>query len=327
MIHGLSIALDDLRDVPLIVRSSSLLEDSNGTSFAGKYKSLFIANQGTKHERIRALMDAIAEVYASMFGPDPIGYRFERGLIDFREEMGIVIQEVVGSKIGHYYMPAFAGVAFSRNEFQWSRRIRREDGLLRMVPGLGTRAVDRVMDDYPVLVSPGQPSLRVNVSIEEKVRYSPKRIDVVNLESGMFETVDIGLLLQRHGSEYPMLHKLVSILQDDRLVQPLGHAFDGGRDPLIVTFEGLLTGTRFIEQASAMLKALQSEFRAPVDLEFAHDGSDLYLLQCRLQSHEKKSQPAALPRDVSADRILFSDGMQPFGNCRVFGASGRYGVS
>jgi phosphoenolpyruvate synthase/pyruvate phosphate dikinase len=142
MIHGLSIALDDFREVPLIVRSSSLLEDSKGTSFAGKYKSLFIANQGTKQERIRALMDAIAEVYASMFGPDPIGYRFERGLIDFHEEMGIMIQEVVGARVGPYYMPAFAGVAFSRNEFRWSPGSGR--GRLRAGLGLGTRAVDRL---------------------------------------------------------------------------------------------------------------------------------------------------------------------------------------
>jgi pyruvate, water dikinase len=306
IIQGLSIALDDFREVPLIVRSSSLLEDSKGTSFAGKYKSLFIANQGTKQERILALMDAIAEVYASMFGPDPIGYRIERGLIDFREEMGILIQEVVGARVGRYYLPAFAGVAFSRNEFQWSRRIRREDGLLRMVPGLGTRAVDRVMDDYPILVSPGQPSLRVNVSVEEKVRYSPKRIDVINLESGLFETIEIDSLLQRYGDEYPMIHKLVSILQDDRLVQPWGLGIETDKDPLIVTFEGLLTGTSFIEQASAMLRTLQSEFHAPVDLEFAHDGTDLYLLQCRLQSYGTRSQAAAIPRDAAKDRILFS---------------------
>ena len=306
IINGLSIALDDFREVPLIVRSSSLLEDSKGTSFAGKYKSLFIANQGTKHERMIALMDAIAEVYASTFGPDPIGYRIQRGLIDFHEEMGILIQEVVGTRIGRYYMPAFAGVAFSRNEFQWSRRIRREDGLLRMVPGLGTRAVDRVMDDYPILVSPGQPSLRVNVTVEEKVRYSPKRIDVINLASGLFETIEISSLLQQYGEEYPMIHQLVSILQDDRLIQPWGLGIDKDKGPLIVTFEGLLTNTRFIEQASAMLKALQSEFRAPIDIEFAHDGTDLYLLQCRLQSYGIKPQPAALPRDISKDRILFS---------------------
>ncbi len=58
---------------------------------------------------------------------------------------------------GPYWMPAFSGVGFSNNEFRWSARIQREDGLLRIVPGLGTRAVDRLADDYPVLIAPGQP--------------------------------------------------------------------------------------------------------------------------------------------------------------------------
>jgi phosphoenolpyruvate synthase/pyruvate phosphate dikinase len=81
---GLALALDDLGDVPLIVRSSSLLEDRPGSAFSGKYKSLFLGNCGTKEERLAALMDAIAEVYASIFGPDPTEYRAERGLLDVR---------------------------------------------------------------------------------------------------------------------------------------------------------------------------------------------------------------------------------------------------
>ena len=169
IVKGLSLALDDFEERPIIVRSSSLLEDRVGSSFAGKYKSLFLANQGTKKERLAALMDAIAEVYASIFGPDPIEYRAERGLLDVHEEMGIMIQEVVGTRVGSYFLPTFAGVAFSNNEFRWSARIRREDGLIRLVPGLGTRAVDRVGDDYPVLLAPGQPGLRVNVTADEVV--------------------------------------------------------------------------------------------------------------------------------------------------------------
>ncbi|MBK6678651.1 MAG: hypothetical protein IPG53_00820 [Ignavibacteriales bacterium] len=98
-------ALDDFGDRPIIVRSSSLLEDQVGSAFSGKYKSLFLANQGSKPERLSALMDAIAEVYASTFGPDPIEYRTERGLIDFHEEMGIMIMEVVGTRVGDYFFP------------------------------------------------------------------------------------------------------------------------------------------------------------------------------------------------------------------------------
>jgi len=86
MTKGLSIALDDFEGRPIIVRSSSLLEDRAGAAFSGKYKSLFLGNQGTKRERLEALMDAIAEVYASVFGPDPTEYRAERGLLDVHEE-------------------------------------------------------------------------------------------------------------------------------------------------------------------------------------------------------------------------------------------------
>ncbi|UCB59493.1 MAG: hypothetical protein JSV67_04155, partial [Thermoplasmatales archaeon] len=144
IVEGFRRIIRDLEGKPIIVRSSSLLEDSYGAAFSGKYKSLFVSNTGSEEERLYSLMDAIAEVYASTFGPDPIEYRRERGLLDFSEEMGILIQEVVGITTGHYYMPVFGGVAFSKNEFQWSPRIQREDGMIRLVPGLGTRAVDRV---------------------------------------------------------------------------------------------------------------------------------------------------------------------------------------
>nr|MBC8479483.1 pyruvate, phosphate dikinase [FCB group bacterium] len=146
IVQKLSIALDDLGDGPLIVRSSSLLEDRFGSTFSGKYESFFVANQGTKEERLIALMEAISEVYASIFSPDAIEYRIERDLQDFHEQMGVLIQEVVGTRIGPYFFPAYAGVAFSKNEFRWSPRIKQEDGLIRLVMGLGTRAVDRLGD-------------------------------------------------------------------------------------------------------------------------------------------------------------------------------------
>ena len=221
---GLSLALDDLGDRPIIVRSSSLLEDRAGAAFSGKYKSLFLGNQGTKDERMAALMDAIAEVYASIFGPDPTEYRAERGLLDVHEEMGILIQEVVGQAIGRYFLPACSGVAFSNNEFRWSARISRSDGLIRLVPGLGTRAVDRVGDDYPVLIAPGQPNLRANVTVEEVLRYSPRRIDVINLEKNSFETVDSAELLRYCGARYPQIRGLVSLVNNDRIEQPVGPA-------------------------------------------------------------------------------------------------------
>ncbi len=303
---GLSLALDDFGNVPLIVRSSSLLEDQVGMAFAGKYKSLFIANRGTKEERLAALKDAIAEVYASMFGPDPIEYRFEHGLIDHHEEMSIMIQEVVGKQVGHYYLPAFAGVAFSNNEFRWSSRIRREDGLVRLVPGLGTRAVDRLSDDYPVLVSPGQPRLRVNATPEELIRYSPKKIDLINLETRTFETVDIRSLLKECGREYSLINQLVSVASQGHIRHPSTLSVDFQKGDFVVTFEGLFAHTPFLKQMRVIMEILQNALHHPVDIEFAHDGKDFYLLQCRAQSYGEDSAPAQIPHEIPADKVIFS---------------------
>ncbi len=306
IVKGLSMALDDFEDRPLIVRSSSLLEDRMGTAFSGKYKSLFIANQGSKQERLEALMDAIEEVYASTLGPDPIEYRAERGLLDFYEEMGIMIQEVVGTRVGKYFLPAFAGVAFSNNEFRWSPRIKREDGLIRLVPGLGTRAVDRVSDDYPKLIAPGQPGLKVNMSVEEIVRYAPKKIDVINLETKKFETIEIKYLLKEYGNEYPAINQVFSIYEHNHLKIPMGFEIDLEEHDLLVTFEGLINNTNFVRQVKTILDLLREKLDTPVDIEFASDGKDFYLLQCRPQSFGEGAVASIIPKDIPEEKIVFS---------------------
>lgn len=315
IIKGLSIALDDFGENPLVVRSSSLLEDQIGAAFSGKYKSLFLANQGSKQQRLFSLMDAIAEVYASTFSPDPIEYRAERGLLDFHEEMGVMIQEVVGTKVGKYYLPAFAGVAFSNNEFRWSPRIKREDGLVRLVPGLGTRAVDRLSDDYTVLISPGQPNLRVNVTPEEIRRYSPKRIDVINLETNEFESIPISQLIEEYGSSYPKFNEIFSVFENNMIRQPGMLDIDDPSKEFVVTFEGMISKSDFLKKISAIIKTLQEKIKTPVDIEFAHNGEDFYLLQCRPQSYIGDSSPDNIPKDIPKEMILF--------NAKKFISNGR----
>jgi len=307
ILRGLSVAIDDLGDTPIIVRSSSLLEDRLGAAFSGKYKSLFLPNQGSKEKKLDALTDAIAEVYASTFGPDPIEYRIERGLLDFNEEMGIMIQEVVGKKVGSYFLPTFAGVAFSNNEFRWSARIKKEDGLIRLVPGLGTRAVDRVTNDYPVLIAPGKPDLRVNITPDEVLRYSPKNVDIINLETNTFETIDIHELFKRFGGELPGIQYLVSVVREGLIQKPTSlFNIDFEKDQLVVNFEGFLHNTNFIQQIGALLNELEKKIGTPVDIEFAHDGRCLYLLQCRPQSYSKLTQPAPIPKDIESSQIAFT---------------------
>ncbi len=303
---GLSAALDDFGENPLIVRSSSLLEDRLGTSFAGIYKSLFIANQGTKQERLVALMDAVAEVYASVFSPDAIEYRAEHGLRDFHEEMGIMVQEVVGNRVGDFYFPLYAGVAFSQNYVRWSPRIRRQDGLVRLVAGLGTRAVDRVSNDYPILIAPGQPALKVNVTIDEMVRYSPRKMDVIDLPGRSFETIDIREFVASHARSLGSAQLMFSVLEHDRVRPLVGISDDLAKHSVVVTFDGLRTNTPFVRRVNAILKYLDESLGFPVDVEFASDGERFYLLQCRPQSYTTHVAPAAIPQNISQDRLIFS---------------------
>jgi pyruvate,water dikinase len=302
----LKLILEDAGEVPLIVRSSSLLEDSRGSAFSGKYRSLFLANTGSKEDRMAALTDAVSEVYASIFNPDAIQYRAERGLLDYYEEMGVLIQRVVGTRVGKYFFPAFAGVAFNNNEFRWSPRIQREDGVLRLVAGLGTRAVDRVSNDYPLLVSPGQPGIRVNIMPEQIVHYSQRAIDVINMETRRFETHPVDVLIREVGTDFPLWDRLLSVWNGNS-VRRANRALDQpDRDAVVITFDGLLGGTGFLKQIREIMRVLKDTFGMPMDVEFAHDGKDLYILQCRPQSRLDDEDPVTLPARIPDERKLFS---------------------
>ena len=115
--------LRDVGKTPLIVRSSSLLEDNFGMSFAGKYMSLFCPNQGTLKENLRDLTRSIRQIYASVFGPDALMYRRRVGLLDYDERMAILLQEVQGERHRQYYFPALAGLAYSYSPIVWKPRL------------------------------------------------------------------------------------------------------------------------------------------------------------------------------------------------------------
>lgn len=305
-IYSFNVILDDIKDKPIVVRSSSLLEDSFEASFTGKYKSLFLSNTGTREERLNALMDAVAEVYASTFNPDAIEYRKKNNLIDFREEMGVLIQEVVGNQIGKYFMPSWAGVALSSNEFRWSQRIDREDGVIRLVCGLGTRAVDRLVSDYPILISPGKPNIRVNQSYAETEKYSQSRIDVINLESGIFESVPFDDLVAEADGYFPGMENIFSFKRDDMIVDPVSRMADFENEDLVITFNGLVKKTKFIQEIKEILSELKKAYGEPVDLEFASDGEKLYLLQCRPQGKSEISRNIKIPANLDQDQKIFS---------------------
>jgi hypothetical protein len=304
---------------PLIVRSSSLLEDNWGTSFAGKYDSFFCPNRGSPQENLAALLLAISKVYASVFSPDALFYRQQMGLQDYDERMAVLVQEVQGERHGDYFFPTLAGVAFSHNPFRWTAKIRSEEGFMRLVWGLGTRAVERVGHDYPRMVALSHPALRPVASVSEARHYSQHYADVINLATNRLETVPVPDLLT---VDFPSARLLVSVDQGDYFHPPV--AYDPRVSPrnLVLTFENLLTRTRFVPLFKALLRRLADGFGCNVDVEFTADiipgypepDFRIHLLQCRPQAAYRAGPAGEMPATVAEANILFrSDRLVPQG--------------
>ncbi len=302
--------LDEVGDRPLIVRSSSLLEDNFGTSFAGKYESVFCPNQGSREENLQALTQAIARVYASGLNPDALMYRHRMGLIDYDERIAILLQVVEGERFGRYYLPHGAGVAFSRNLYRWSPQIRQEDGFLRLVWGLGTRAVDQTGNDYPRLVALSHPLLHPTAVPKRIKQYSQQYVDVIDLEANAFRTLPVREVLS---PDYAALRYVAQQDEGGYLSTPRSRLVDP--ENLVITFDELLRRTDFAANMKRILQLLEEHYRSPVDTEFALRIMDLRalrptvrisLLQCRPQSHMSNAEEARLPANLPREDIIFS---------------------
>ena len=142
---------------PFIVRSSSFLEDGFGNAFAGKYESVFCVNQGSPQKRLADFEQAVRRVYASTMDYSALEYRRLRGLEKKDEQMAVLVQRVSGSYQGQYFMPCAAGVGYSHSAYKWYPDMDQNAGMLRIVMGLGTKAVDRTKEDYPRLANLDRP--------------------------------------------------------------------------------------------------------------------------------------------------------------------------
>ena len=274
---------------PIIVRSSSLLEDGFGNAFTGKYESVFCPNQGSPEERLRDFLAALKKVYASAMSEEALHYRERRGLLDRDEQMAVLVQRVSGAVHGDLYFPQLAGVALSYNSYVWNAGIDPQAGVMRLVFGLGTRAVERSDDDYTRLVALNAPSLRPESTLDEKTEYAQHRVDVLDLAGRRLTSVPFpeaarsapALPLRLFGTQRP----------------------DGG---WVLTFDELLWGTPLVEWMRELLSRLREAYQYPVDVEFTGnflaDGElRLNLVQCRpLQVREGGAivpPPSALPEE------------------------------
>ena len=311
--------LREVGNTPLIVRSSSLLEDNFGASFAGKYLSVFCPNQGTLKENLRDLTLAIRRAYASIYNPDALSYRRRMGLLDYDERMAILIQEVQGQAYGGYFFPSAAGVAYSFSPIVWNPRLRREEGFARLVIGLGTRAVERTPNDYPRLIGLSHPTLRPEVTPQAIRQYSQHFMDVIDLQHNTLVSLPVQQVL---GADFPALRWVISVDDGETIRPPLTLGLSLQSQQFVVTFERLLQ-TDFVPLLKTILSQLAEEYHSPVDVEFAltiqpGEGGkpDLtfHLLQCRPHHSWNADRMVHLPEHLQpADILLVSNRMVPLG--------------
>ncbi|MEW6594226.1 MAG: PEP/pyruvate-binding domain-containing protein [Thermodesulfobacteriota bacterium] len=250
---------------PIIVRSSSLLEDAYGNAFSGKYESVFLANQGTPEERLEKFKDAVRTVYASTMTREVLSYRAHRGLWSRYEEMALLVQRVSGSFYGSIYLPHLAGVGYSFNPFVWNRDIDPHAGVLRLVFGLGTRAVDRHDDDYTRIVALNAPLKRPEVSQDEMHKYSQHVVDIIDIKGNT--PVSVGF--EAVAKAMPGL-PLALFADRDHDMEARAEQY-GMKEVFswMLTFRGVLADTALVADMREMLATLAAAYQYPVDVEFA----------------------------------------------------------
>jgi hypothetical protein len=304
---------------PIIVRSSSLLEDNFGNAFAGKYESVFCANQGSPESRFEAFEQAVRAVYASAMSDDALAYRQTRGLAGKDEQMAILVQRVSGDHYGDLFFPQVAGVGNSSNLYVWNKDMDADAGMLRLVFGLGTRAVDRVSGDYARIVSLDHPEKGPPVNHGDEKKYSQHKADVLNLRENSLTEVPLDSLANQNLKTDISIFSRVDSAAVSSL-QERGIQYDV--TPRIYDFEGLLTKTEFPLLASEVLGTLKTAYDYPVDIEFtvnfSEDGNFRFnLLQCRPLQTKGFGKAVEIPEPGQGNVFFSTAGNFMGGNVRL----------
>lgn len=304
--EGFQKMLEYYGQYPIIVRSSSLLEDGFGNAFAGKYDSFFCPNQGTPEQRCAMFEDAVRRIFASTMSEDALAYRLQRGLDKQDEQMGLLVQRVSGSYHKHYYFPELAGVGVSYNTFVWDKQMDPQAGMLRLVFGLGTRAVERTEGDYPRIVALDFPLKRPHKGFEDTRRFAQRDVDLVNVNSNLLETRSL-YDLSEEGLDLRLERFAVHDLE---AMQKLAERGQGSRPVWLLTFDKLLAETEFTSLMQRLLKTLEKAYNYPVDIEFtvnfAPQGQPhINIVQCRPLQTKGTRKQVAIPRDIPEEKTFF----------------------
>ena len=279
--------LDYFGQNPIIVRSSSFLEDGYGNAFAGKYESVFCVNRGSLEERLAAFEEAVKVVYSSTMNISALEYRKINDLDDTDEQMALL----------DYFFPTAAGVGFSYSPYSPLPDMDNSKGMLRLVMGLGTKAVDRTKKDYPRIINLDKPEVTMVKDIREKHRYSQHYLDVIDLKDISLHDIPVSEGLD----VIPRYAKKV-LVEHDREAERMFRDRGERREIVFVNCEGLVKNQEFIDEMKEIMNTLETAYDYPVDIEYTvnvgEDNSfNVNLLQCRPLQVSINNEAIEMPED------------------------------
>ena len=280
-------ALLDVVQQPIAIRSSSLLEDSHYQPFAGIYSTYMIPYNSDRQSRLRMLVSAIKGVYASVFYRASKDYMTATSNVIDQEKMAVILQEVVGTQYGDRFYPHISGVARSVNYYPIGDE-KAEEGVVNLALGLGKYIVDGGLN---LRVCPAHPDKVLQTSeLDMALRETQTRfyaLDLKNISSDI--SVDDGFnLLKLNVREADKDGSLAGLASTyDPYDQVLRDGiYEGGRK--VITLCGVLQQGVFPlpQLLTLSMKYGQQEMRRPVEIELAVNlnpdrTGEFYLLQIR----------------------------------------------
>lgn len=290
---------------PVAVRSSSVLEDDVTLSFAGKYATHFFGNTGTDEFRLRRLERAVKQVFASAFNPAAKEYRRKHGIKLSAEKMAVLVQPIVGRTRDGLFYPELAAAAFSKVFRRPSPRVRKEDGLMRVCFGLGTRTVDRAFARTFFLSNPHiRPEGNRPADIAS---HAQEEFDYVDLNHGFFLSGRIEYFLKQMTAQHKMAPAFVEWYDGEMLHWLHSDAPSHGHCRPVLSFADLPRRcSPFFKRVKALLNVLEEAMRLPVDIELTYETAldELTLVQLRPLSVYEDLGRREIPTDIPPEKIL-----------------------
>jgi len=258
------------RSHPIAVRSSSKLEDSHYQPFAGVYSTYMIPRLADNKLMVKALSDAIKEVYASVYYKASKAYMTATANVIDEEKMGIILQEVCGNRHGDIFYPTLSGVARSINYYPIGSE-KAEDGIANVAFGLGKLIVEGGMS---LRFCPKIPKKVLQLSSPEAaLRDTQKEFRALDLNIDSFvPSTDDGVNIKRvdirDANNDGAMKYLASSYDHVNNVLRDGISSPGKR---VITFSNILQHKSFplADILTTLMELGQREMNNPIEIEFA----------------------------------------------------------